>query len=233
MVKSITIKRLNMKNAYNKLLKRDKLQLASSAPLHILANYNLPLNRALGISGGLVKYLGILVSILFIALAVAHLFLEQVTVDSITIILLVLASLPWLFPYLKSLELPGGIKVELKDALKKVESATPEATSEDVSSKYDGVNSSLAFVALRVEIEKTIRKYQTDLGHKKSSLSIRLQILSNDGVISKPLSDALLEIVKLGNAAAHGQEIDSEEAELILMRSDSLLDKLEGSLKNA
>jgi hypothetical protein len=47
MVKSITIKRLNMKNAYNKLLKRDKLQLAGSAPLHILANYNLPLNRAL------------------------------------------------------------------------------------------------------------------------------------------------------------------------------------------
>ena len=33
---------------YNKLFKWDKLQLASSAPLHILANYNLPLNRALG-----------------------------------------------------------------------------------------------------------------------------------------------------------------------------------------
>jgi hypothetical protein len=36
------------KSKYNKLLKRDKLQLAGSAPLHILANYNLPLNRALG-----------------------------------------------------------------------------------------------------------------------------------------------------------------------------------------
>ena len=33
---------------YNKLFKWDKLQLAGSAPLHILANYNLPLNRALG-----------------------------------------------------------------------------------------------------------------------------------------------------------------------------------------
>ena len=31
----------------NKLFKWDKLQLASSAALHILANYNLPLNRAL------------------------------------------------------------------------------------------------------------------------------------------------------------------------------------------
>jgi hypothetical protein len=35
---------------YNKLFKWDKLQLAGSAPLHILANYNLPLNRALGIN---------------------------------------------------------------------------------------------------------------------------------------------------------------------------------------
>mgnify|MGYP006957637540 CR=1 FL=1 len=33
----------------NKLFKRDKLQLAGSASLHILANYNLPLNRALGL----------------------------------------------------------------------------------------------------------------------------------------------------------------------------------------
>ena len=71
-----------------------------------------------------------------------------------------------------------------------------------------------------------------DLGHKSHSLSIRLQILVDDNVISKPLSEALLEIVKLGNAAAHGQVIDSEEAELILMKSDSLLNKLEDSLKN-
>lgn len=177
------------------------------------------------------KILGILISILFIALAGAHLFVEKITVDAITIVLLVIASLPWLFPYLKSLELPGGIKVELKDALKKVEDAVPY--DKTTTPKYAGVNSSLAFVALRVEIEKTIRKYQSDLGRKSHSLSIRLQILANDNVISKPLSEALLEIVKLGNAAAHGQTIDSEEAELILMRSDSLLNKLEDSLKNA
>jgi hypothetical protein len=34
-------------NYTNKLFKWDKLQLAGSAALHILANYNLPLNRAL------------------------------------------------------------------------------------------------------------------------------------------------------------------------------------------
>ncbi|MGR5065492.1 DUF4145 domain-containing protein [Photobacterium sp. DNB22_13_2] len=179
------------------------------------------------------KILGFLVSILFTALATAHLFWDKVTVDAISIVLLVLAGLPWLFPYLKSLELPGGIKLELKDALKKVEAATADVQEKEVTPEYEGVNANLAFVALRVDIEKTIRKYQSDLGHKQHSLSIRLQMLANDNVISKPLSTALLEVVRLGNAAAHGQEIDSEEAELILMRSSSLIEKLDVCLKNA
>ena len=177
--------------------------------------------------------LGILVSTMIMALAGAHLFWDKVTVDLITLILLVLACLPWLFPYLKTLELPGGIKLELKTALKKVEDAAPEISEKEESAKYEGVNASLAFVALRVEIEKTIRKYQADLGHKKSSLSIRLQMLANEGVISQSLAGALLEVVKLGNTVANGQQIESEEAELILMRSDSLLNKLETSLTKA
>jgi len=170
---------------------------------------------------------------LFLVLAAAHLFCDAVTVDSITIILLVLACLPWLAPYLKSIELPGGFKVEIKDALKKVEQASADIPTIEDEAPYGGVDTSLAFVALRVEIEKTIRKYQPDLGHKNHSLSIRLQMLANENIISRPLSVALLELVKLGNAAAHGQEVESEEAELILMRADPLVSKLEENLKNA
>ncbi|WP_407551957.1 DUF4145 domain-containing protein [Vibrio parahaemolyticus] len=168
---------------------------------------------------------------MFIAVAFAHQFWGEVTIDSNTIILLVLAVIPWLFPYLKSFELPGGLKVEIKDALEKVEAIEGELESSSTLN-YEGVDSSMAFVALRVEIEKTIRKYQGDLGRKSHSLSIRLQILANDGVISKTLASALLEIVKLGNAAAHGQVIDSEEAELILMKAGALVDKLDRSLAN-
>jgi len=180
-----------------------------------------------------VKILGFIVTVLFILLALAHLFWDKVTVDSITIILIVLAGLPWLFPYLKSLELPGGFKIEVKEALKKVEEASTDLPTNTTQPPYQGVNSSLAFVALRVEIEQTIRKYQPDLGNKNHSLSIRLQVLANDGVISKSLATALLEIVKLGNAAAHGQDIDTEESELILMRVNPLMEKLENQLKNA
>jgi len=84
-----------------------------------------------------------------------------------------------------------------------------------------------------VDIEKTIRNDQPNLGNKNHSLAIRVQTLANDNVISRALSVALLELVKLGNAAAHGQEIDSEEAELILMRAAPLISKLEENLKNA
>lgn len=179
------------------------------------------------------KIFGFIITLLFITLATAHLFCAAVTVDSITIILLVLAGLPWLAPYLKSLELPGGFKVEIKDALKKVEEAAADIPHKENETPYTGVNASLAFVALRVDIEKTIRKYQPNLGHKNHSLAIRLQTLANDNVISRALAVALLELVKLGNAAAHGQEIDSEEAELILMRAAPLISKLEENLKNA
>jgi len=147
-----------------------------------------------------VKIFGAIVTLLFLALAAAHLFCDAVTVDSITITLLILAGLPWLAPYLKSLELPGGIKIEIKDALKKIEEASVGISTKENEAPYSGVNPSLAFVALRVEIEKIIRKYHPDLGHKSHSLSIRLQMLANEDKISRPLSVALLELVKLGNA---------------------------------
>jgi len=189
--------------------------------------------EALGIQGEILKVLGFFVSFVFLALAFTHQFVDAITIDSITVLLVVLAALPWVFPYLKSLELPGGLKLELKDALQKVEKVTSGAIVKESAAEYQGVDTSLAFVALRVEIEKTIRKYQPDMGKTKHSLSLRLQTLANDEVITRPLSEALLEIVKLGNAAAHGREINSEEAELILLRSNALIEKLEGCLKHA
>ena len=186
----------------------------------------------LGIERKQGAFINYIISIFFIVIACLHQFWDQVTIDSYTLVLLVLAVIPWLFPYIKSLELPGGIKVETKDALEKIEAVEVEL-SPSTSFNYEGVDSNMAFVALRVEIEKTIRQYKFESGRKSQSLPIRLQLLANDGVITKALASALLEIVKLGNAAAHGQVINSEEAELILMRAGALVDKLDSSLKNA
>ncbi|WP_311567436.1 DUF4145 domain-containing protein [Photobacterium arenosum] len=173
-------------------------------------------------------------SLVFLVLAYTHVFVDTVDVDAITIVLMVLATLPWVFPYLKSLELPGGIKVEMKNVLEKVEQAAAEIDdSEQPSSGYQGVDAALAFTALRVEIEKIVRRYQPDLRSSRYSLTARLHRLAKENVINQHLADALLEIVKLGNAASQGQFVHSEEAELILMRSGPLLDKLEHNLSQS
>lgn len=172
------------------------------------------------------------VTLLFLGLAFGHLFVDGFTVDSIAIVLLILAVLPWLFPYLKSLELPGGIKIELKavqEAINKV--ASNDAPETD--SPPRNIDPQLALVALRIDIEKLIRSYQTDIGTKNSSLSIRVQVLANDGVLSREVAQGILEIIKLGNAAAHGAEVDKDAAEFVLFKSNSIIKQLEAQLKNA
>ena len=46
---------------------------------------------------------------------VLHFIFPEKKVDTITIILFFLLIIPWILPFLKSFELPGGLKIELKD----------------------------------------------------------------------------------------------------------------------
>jgi hypothetical protein len=55
------------------------------------------------------------VTLAAVALAIVHLFVPGINVDAITIALLVLAAAPWLAPLFKTIELPGGLKVEIRE----------------------------------------------------------------------------------------------------------------------
>ncbi|MET0076406.1 MAG: hypothetical protein ABW130_19330 [Candidatus Thiodiazotropha lotti] len=57
----------------------------------------------------------ILMSLIAIAVAAAHMFLPSVTIDAITLTLLVLAAFPWLLPYIKDFEIPGVVKISLPE----------------------------------------------------------------------------------------------------------------------
>src|SRR5688572_10173760 len=50
-----------------------------------------------------------------VALAIGHLIWPAAAIDAITATLLLVAIDPWLQPLFKSLELPGGVKVEFQD----------------------------------------------------------------------------------------------------------------------
>jgi len=50
----------------------------------------------------------IMITVFALAFAVAHIVYPGLTIDGITLALLIIAVLPWLAPLFRSLEFPGG-----------------------------------------------------------------------------------------------------------------------------
>ncbi|QXO17006.1 DUF4145 domain-containing protein [Vibrio ostreae] len=186
------------------------------------------------------KILAVLISILFVVLAILHVFVDSITIDAIAIVLLVLASLPWLFPYLKSLEFPGGVKIELKDvkeAVAKVSQGDEAAPSE--SDEYDFLqiiaahDPNLALVAVRIEIEKAVRNAIGDGERKPMPLSRGIQKLTESGVLSHSVANGLRDFIQLGNQAAHGVEVEAQAVKYIIDNAGKILNPFKEQLANA
>ena len=64
---------------------------------------------------GFIKYARGAFTSVAIILAVLHILFPTLGIDATTIALLAIGALPWIIPMLKSVELPGGIKIELRD----------------------------------------------------------------------------------------------------------------------
>lgn len=73
------------------------------------------------------KHLRQKVSLGALLFVLAHLIWPTFAIDAVTITFVVIAILPWLAPLIKSLELPGGLKVELRELVQReVSKATAE-----------------------------------------------------------------------------------------------------------
>jgi len=75
------------------------------------------------------KKLRVIVTATALLLALGHLIFPNVAIDFVTLVLLVLAVIPWLAPIIKSVELPGGFKIQLQD----MEKATRELLRADAA----------------------------------------------------------------------------------------------------
>jgi hypothetical protein len=71
-------------------------------------------------SGRWVRALGPFLTLGALVLVVVHLIWPHVRIDSITLVLLAVALLPWLSPLFKSIELPGGWKFEFQELKRQV-----------------------------------------------------------------------------------------------------------------
>ena len=63
------------------------------------------------------------VSLLALAVAIAHLVAPDLKIDNVTVALLVIAVVPWLRELFTSIELPGGLRVEFRDVEQRIEAA--------------------------------------------------------------------------------------------------------------
>ena len=148
-----------------------------------------------------------------------HLTWPSLAIDGITLTLIIIAVVPWLTPLFKSMEFPGGWKIEFRD-LAKVQERAEQAdllapVTVDIETEYpfqivaeDDPN--LALAGLRIEIEKRLRQLaqSANIPIYRSSVSKLMRLLYQKGVLSKEAYSVLADMIGLLNEAVHGAEVD-------------------------
>lgn len=181
----------------------------------------------------------IAVSAVAAVLAVAHVFFPDLAIDATTLFLLAVAVLPWLLPLFKSMEFPGGWKIEfqeLQDAGKRAEAAglldetppfapRPEHSFQIVADE----DANLALVGLRIDIERRLGRIAENagLGSTRMSVGRLLKVLCESGALTREQTSVLSDMVGILNAAAHGAVANHLAAQWALDVGPKLLATLE------
>lgn len=177
-----------------------------------------------------------------LGLAIAHVLFPSLAIDGITLALVAIAIVPWLAPLLKSLELPGGWKVEFQE-LQKLAAKADDAgllSKSDAAPHEDyafqaiaGRDPNLALAGLRIEIEKRLIQLceKHGIGTRMQGLGRLLRELSSRGVLSEDESAVLTEMTYLLNAAVHGASVDPRATEWALDVGPQLIQAFEEKLQ--
>jgi hypothetical protein len=154
-----------------------------------------------------------------------------------------MAALPLLSPVLKSIELPGGLKIELQD----LEKARTEANragllapagSEAKAPAYSFQlvaerDPNLALAGLRIEIEKRLGQLalsrQLEVG--KASVGQLLRLLDGHGLLTSQERMVLADLIGLLNGAVHGATVDERAAQWAMDVGPRLLGALDAKIQ--
>ncbi len=182
-----------------------------------------------------------------LALVVVHLIWPALAIDAATIVLLIIAVLPWLAPLFKSLELPGGWKVEFPDLQKAAEKAdsagllgplvsTPSPREDGYSFQTVAQQDpNLALAGLRIEIEKRLEALADVKGITPSRLGVGglLKELTRQDALSQEERAVLSDMVGLLNRAVHGATVDPRAVDWALQVGPRLLRSLQQRVDKA
>lgn len=208
-------------------------------------------------------WLRIIASLIPLIFAMMHLIFPKITIDMTTISLLLLSFVPWILPLLKSLELPGGIKIELQDVKNITDKVTePQhlvpkkdieveskitgkgAISSEVNvvsndpisiiKRVAGTDPNLALVGFRIEIEKRIIAIGEKIGIETYRVPLYklLKEFQKRELLNSPTINALMELIAVGNQAAHGAKVSNDAANWVLDVGPIILLKLDNEVQN-
>lgn len=183
----------------------------------------------------------ITISAVALIIVVVHLKWPDLKIDSITLTLLLVAVIPWLSQIFRSLEFPGGWKIEFQDlqkAKKRADDAGLLSGRVETKSPYSfqlvaDDDPNLALAGLRIEIEKRLNQiaesYQMDAG--RSSAGRLLRLLGQRDLLSQQEQSVLADMMGLLNGAVHGARIDSRAADWAMDVGPRLLASLDEKIK--
>lgn len=174
----------------------------------------------------------------------AHQVWPSFKVDPVSLVLVLIAALPWLNSAIKSLEIPGVLKIELPDAQeatrKLVESPTVKTASACLQSQSSltgagevidstartvarvsqvgAADPNLAVVAAGIETEKAVRELAVQVGLEGSARPVNHLLLQLEmaGVIQHDMASGLRDLIALRNRAAHGAEVSPGAAKWVV-----------------
>jgi hypothetical protein len=180
----------------------------------------------------------ITISLISAALLACHLLWPQIKLDTPAVFLIVLCFLPWLGVVFKSVELPGGAKVEYRDVLLRASRKLEEVgllqayrrQAEDPL--YLGLvdkDPNLALAGLRIDIERRLRTLGRSLGSNDPRENLRqvVNMIGSRGLFTQVQTDAMNGILKSLNIAVHGGKIPRDDAEEIMEKGIRLLDSID------
>ena len=188
----------------------------------------------------------ITVSIAASLLALVHIVWPNLTIDAVTVTLVIIAVVPWLVPLFKSLELPGGWKVEFRD-LERTKVRAEEVGLLDARHKLGAIthkysfeivangDPNLALAGLQTEIDRYVRDLAeaSGVGYKEMSLSALLRGLGVVGTLTPDQVGVLRDLIKILNACAHGRVANRQVAEWAIDIGPDLLNTLGGKIEEA
>jgi len=178
------------------------------------------------------------ITVIAVVTAIVHLVRPGLAIDGITATLLIVAVLPWLSSLFKSIELPGGLKVEYRD-LEKIEERARKsgllAEKPEVSGSgyaFQAVATSdpnLALAGLRIELEKRlVRLAQSrDVVVPRTGLNQLLRLLNERELIGGTERALLSDLTTLLNSAVHGATVESSAVQWALEIGPQILEALD------